>query len=329
MSFGARFLARPDLFPARQSGEPRGARSLALDLPGGPYTLSGLSPAQEAGARSAFGAFCAASEGPAAGGGTGVAVRVFTAPAEDFLPVDTRGWEYALDSDHQPAAVRLAGLSLLGRIDWNARGEPFSGALWTSEEGERFPGICENFLRVLLAYRVLDLGGAVLHSAGVVDRGRAFLFLGRSGAGKTTAASLSLAAGREVLSDDLNAVLPTDETGGGYVAARLPFAGDLGRAAAGAGTFPLAGLLRLRKADPADSADPSRPAETLAPLSPGRALATLLACSPFVNADPCRREALLAALDRLTRAVPERELIFRLDGLGPGFWSILEAELPP
>ena len=48
MSFGARFLAFPDLFPARRAGEPWGDREVALDLPGGPYLISGLSAVQAA-----------------------------------------------------------------------------------------------------------------------------------------------------------------------------------------------------------------------------------------------------------------------------------------
>ncbi len=321
MSFGERFLVHPDLFPARRAGEPWGDRALGLDLPGGPYRLTGLSAAQEQGAHEAFGAFCRPAVAERGGGGSGVEVRLYAAAAADFRAVDTRGWEYELDVDHGPRAIQLAGLGLLARIDWP---EPpgcgqipgLAGALWTCEEGERFPGICENFARVLLAYRLLELGGALLHSAGVVDRGRALLLLGRSGAGKTTAAGMSLASGREVLSDDLNAVLPDGREGaGGPSVARLPFAGDLRRAEAGAGAFPLCALLRLAKGE----------AAALAPLSPALAAATLLACAPYVNADPHRREALLEVLAGLARQVPARWLTFSLGG---DFWSILDAEFP-
>src|SRR5262249_12282362 len=134
---------------------------------------------------------------------------LYTAPASDFLPVDTRGWEYAMDFAHGERSVCLAGLHLMARLDWTPNLSPnLGGALWTSEEGELFPGIGENFLRVLVAYRLLELGGAVLHSAGVADGDGAFLFLGPSGAGKTTLSRQSEAQGRTVLSDDLNALLP-------------------------------------------------------------------------------------------------------------------------
>jgi hypothetical protein len=45
-------------------------------------------------------------------------------------------------------------------------------------------------------------GDGVLHAAGVIRNGRAVLFLGRSGAGKTTIAGLSSARGYDVIHDD-------------------------------------------------------------------------------------------------------------------------------
>ncbi|HZF11396.1 MAG TPA: hypothetical protein VFE33_21610 [Thermoanaerobaculia bacterium] len=303
MSFGARFLAFPDLFPARRAGEPWGDRGVALDLPGGPYLVSGLSVRQEAAAHERFGALCSAAWGSAP---AGIQSRLFTAPAADFLPLDTRGWEYAMDFDHDERSVRLAGLHLMARLDW---APALGGALWTSEERELFPGIFENLLRVLVAYRLVELGGAVLHSAGVTDGDGAFLFLGPSGAGKTTLSRLSEAAGRTVLSDDLNALLPGPGPGRAQVV-KLPFTGDLGERREGSPPRPLRGLLQLAKG----------PEDALQPLSSGAALALLFTCSPFVNADPLRRERLLDILAGLAAAAPARVLTFSLAG---DFWSIL------
>src|SRR5262249_46722626 len=161
--------------PARRAGEPWGERQVSLDLPGGPYAVAGLSRVQAEVARERFGDLCRedAPEPPAVRG------LLFRAPASDFLAVDTRRCEYAMDFAHGPRSVRLAGLHLMARLDWTP---DLSGALWTAEEGDLFPGICENFLRVLVAYRLLALGGVVLHSAGIAlgtegeDEG-AFLFL--------------------------------------------------------------------------------------------------------------------------------------------------------
>jgi hypothetical protein len=337
MSFAARFLRHPERFPARQEGDAWGDRELTLDLPGGPYRLLGLSPAQEAGVRATFpGSVRADGAGPipipvrAGAAGRPIPVLLRRRAGADFLAVDVRGWEYGLDFDWAPAAVRLAGLGLLGRLDWLADGPGMSGALWTPEDGgERFPGVFENFLRVLVAYRLLEIGGVVLHSAGVVKDGAAFLFLGRSGAGKTTVARLSLARGGEVLSDDLNALI-ADAAGtigtaagvahGGDVAAgsgcavlKLPFTGDLGERRAVRPPVPLGGLLRLEQ-DAADS---------LAPMSRAETLACLLACAPFVNFDPHRRERLERVLLALAAAAAPRAHALRFS-LHGGFWSIID-----
>jgi hypothetical protein len=310
MSFGERFLALPDLFPARRGGESWGDRRLALDLPGGPYLAAGLSAAQAAAVAERFGEICR----PVAGDET-VELRLFAVAPGEFLPVDTRGWEYAMDFDHGPAAVRLAGLHLMARLDWAPEppGPPAfqAAALWTSEDGgapgDRFPGIFENVLRAAVAYRLLDLGGLVVHAAGVADGGAAYLFLGRSGAGKTTLSRLSAAAGRTVLSDDLNALLPGAD---GPRVAKLPFTGDVGDRRRGAPPLPLARLLRLEKAA----------ADELRPLSKALAAAQLVACAPFVNLDPYRRERVAEIAEALARAAPAGVLAFSLAG---GFWSIL------
>ncbi|HEY6323193.1 MAG TPA: hypothetical protein VJA16_16745 [Thermoanaerobaculia bacterium] len=324
MSFGARFLRHPERFPERQRGDAWGDRELRLDLPGGPYQLLGLSASQEDGVLATFPAAGAVPGGAFAAGAMGatgdppVPIQLLRCTPDEFLPVDVRGWDYGLDFDWSPAAVKMAGLGLFGRLDWRPGGVGMgglAGALWIHEDGgERFPGVFENFLRVLVAYRLLELGGAVLHSAGVVRDGAAFLFLGRSGAGKTTAARLSLARGAEVLSDDLNALVIGAKGGaGGCVVLKLPFTGDLGERRALRPPLPLGGLLRLAQ----DSAD------ALAPLSRAETLACLLACAPFVNVDPHRRERLEQVLLALAAAAAPRAYTLRFS-LSGGFWSIID-----
>lgn len=299
MTFARDFLRYPDLFPGRRAGEAWGDRRVVLDVPGGPYAFAGLSPAQEEGVRRRFGGLCRE------GGEAAVESRVFAAPAGDFLEVDTRGWEYTLDIDPSPAAVRFAGLRLMARLD---REPALSGALWTPEaEGELFWPVLENFLRVLSSYRLLESGGAVLHSAAVTDGEAAWLLLGASGAGKTTAAGLCRERGAAVLSDDLNAVVVGDPSGPRVV--RLPFTGDLGGETS-AGDLPLRAVLRLVQGTE----------NRVRPVSPARALAGLVAAAPFVNRDPWREAPLLDVLERLARAVPAYELVFSLEG---GLWDSL------
>jgi hypothetical protein len=180
-----------------------------------------------------------------------------------------------------------------------------------------------------VAYRLLEIGGVVLHSAGVVRNGAAFLFLGRSGAGKTTVARLSLAAGAEVLSDDLNALclaraLPGDGAAGaagvtgvgaGCVVVKLPFTGDLGERRAVRPPVPLGALLRLEQ-DVADA---------LAPLSRAETLGCLLTCAPFVNVDPYRRDRLQQVLLDLLAAGAPRACSLRFSLRG-GLWSTIDSK---
>ncbi len=310
MSFGARFLVAPDLAPRRRSGEAFGPRQLLIDFAGGPYRFQGLSEAQARALGERFAAFLAP-----AGREPAVESRLFHLPAEDFRAVDVQGWTYALDLEHQPELVRFAGLGLVGALEWRPE---LCGALWTPLDGtpaeaEAFLGAFENYFRVLAAYRLMELGGALLHSAAALDGGRATVFFGASDAGKTTVSRLSEASGRAVLSDDMNAVLPA---GGGALSAagvsvhQLPFAGDFGRAAARPGAVPLARLLRLEKG----------PEHRLSPLAPAAAVAALLACSPFVNGDPYRSDRLAENLAAIVERAGAAVLGFRKD---PGFWDIL------
>ncbi len=307
MTFGATFLAHPDLFPARRGGATWGAHEITIALPGGPYRFAGLAAVQVEAVRARFGAYIKGMGDAEAA----VESLVFRMAEEEFLEIDTRGWEYGLDLDPAPAAVSLAGLRLAGRLDWRPG---LSGALWTPDAGsDSFAGIFENFFRVLTAYRLLEQGGVLVHGAAVAAAGLSLLALGRSGAGKTTFASLALARGAEVLSDDLNALR---RAAGGAVVEKLPFTGDLGDSGSPSDPFPLAALLRLEKS----------PDDELAPLGRAEAIGLLLACSSFVNVDPHRREALLANLAALLPAVgdpPAWTLRFTLTG---ECWPILERQ---
>jgi hypothetical protein len=300
MSFGEEFLTMPDLFPARKSGEAWGELALAVDLPGGPYRIEGLNPAQAAVVGQRF----ADATGPSSREESAT-LHVFRAAGGDFLPIETAGWEYTLDTDHTPRGVRIAGLDLMARVD--EAPQP-GAALWTHlEGGSSFLQAFENVLRLYLAYRVFAGGGLVLHSSAALAADEAYVFVGRSGAGKSTAARLSLEAGRDVLSDDLNALLPH---GGTFLVRALPFTGDLEPNQARNGAFPVARLCRLEQA----------PNHETRPLSRAQVASLLVACAPFMNADPLHADGLLERAGEIAERVPACVLRFRPDG---GFWQIL------
>jgi len=297
VSFGAAFLATPRL--PDPAAPPWGGGALEIAFAGGPYRISGLAPDQEARARQRFRQMLTTGTPPAA------ELRLLRAPPEHFADIPRMPWTYTLDLRAGPDQVEVAGLLFQGLLDPGGR----EGRLWTPlAGGGDFVGVLENFFRILVAYRLLALGGVLLHSAGVVDRGRARLFFGPSNAGKTTAARISAGGGRQVLSDDLNAVVP--DGAGGLEVEKLPFAGEYGQTGTPSGRYPLAGCYRLEKGARTVVSD----------LGTGAAVGALLACTPYVNADPLRQERLLDNLQRLCHRVPVRRLAFPRDG---DFWPIL------
>lgn len=91
-------------------------------------------------------------------------------------------------------------------------------------------------LRQVLAASLLDHKSLLLHAAGVVVDGRAWLFLGSDGAGKTT---IAMRSGRKLLSDDVVAVKMPEG-----IAMGTPFTSDAGQTGHPE-EAPLAGLVRL------------------------------------------------------------------------------------
>ena len=301
MTFAEQFLEIPDLFPARRSGEGFGDREIAIRFGGSTYQFRGFDDGQHAAVAERFAGLVVPEPGD-----DPVDVLVFKVAESDFRTFDLRGWEYRLDFEHDERSVSIAGLHQMARLEWGPR---LKAALWTFTDASHpgFLSVFENFFRILAAYELLGKGGVLLHSGAVVDRGRAHLFFGHSGAGKSTITRLSVESGREPLSDDLNAVALS---GDAVVVEKLPFAGDLGSRPSAAGAVPAAGLFRIRQ-----EKEPS-----LRKLSPGQALAPLFSCAPYVNTDPYRHEELARALSGLVRRIGCWELGF---DKSPAFWNIL------
>ncbi len=163
----------------------------------------------------------------------------------------------------------------------------------------------ENYLRWVIADLALERGGFVLHCAGLVRGGKAYLFFGPSGAGKTTVAGLS--GDHILLSDDL--VLLT-RGADGWRASTTPFWGALAQELKDLGTYPLAGLYRLIQA----------PQHALRPVSGALAVGMVAACCPFVSDPAQRHDKLLPLVEECSRSVGVQELRFKKD---PGFWDLI------
>jgi hypothetical protein len=240
-----------------------------------------------------------------------VEIEVFRAPRSDFRELEPApGRSYDMDLDYLEDSVRVAAPNMMGRVTLAPlRAAPLRAALWTPVEEplDEVVGVFENFFRLIVDYRLNHVGGALLHSASLVRDSRAYLFLGRSGAGKSTISRISQEAGAEVLSDDMNALVLEQ---GRATVEKLPFAGNLGQTGRRRGGVSLAGLYRLEPAE----------AHALEPFPEPEALALLLSCAPFLNADPHRTDRLMENLAALAQSCDVKKLAFRRDA---GFWDLI------
>lgn len=340
-TFGETYLTSPELFPTRPAGEDWGAGMVEMDFAGGLYRIEGLSGEQERMIRGRYGDLSREGSGlgeaasgprPAQGGspmpgagaasfgapGTGSSpeettwIHVYRAEEEDFRPRGEAGnrWDERIDLDYEEDAVRMAGAGFMGRLDWRSGVE---ASIWTAQgAGRHFLSIFEDVLRVTTAYRLLDEGGVLLRSAGVVlGNGDAVLCVGRTGAGKSTISRLAMGAGLRVLSDELNALLPGD---GVPRAGRTPFTGEVGRQAhldPGESTYPVERIFRLEKGED----------DEIRELSDEKLLSSLSDCTLAVSEDPHREEELTESLENLLAEIGGGVLVFAEDGTP---WKLLD-----
>lgn len=163
-----------------------------------------------------------------------------------------------------------------------------------------------NLFAAAVAVRMPSRPGALLHAAGIVIDGRAFLLIGPEGAGKSTFARIAGAGGAQVISDD--AVL-VDGAGGGLFLLGSPIrAHEATRP--GPGRWPVAAILHARHG--AQS--------RLDAVDRVTAQAVVTANLPFVVSGWGRDARLNALVTHLAESVPHRRLTFAPD---PSFVGVL------
>ncbi|MBI3978544.1 MAG: hypothetical protein HY331_10200 [Chloroflexi bacterium] len=233
----------------------------------------------------------------------------FSTTAVPRLRIDLHNCGELGDPDPGPVHVDPlpGGRYLVRRGDFQVEIDPAAGLA----AGDSWGGIAsiDSCLRVLLSIYLAPRHGLLLHAAGVVHAGRAHVFFGPSGAGKTTVARLS--TGRVVLSDELTAVhAGADGAHGGATAAGTPFWGELEGAGAPV-RVPLAGLYRLVKS----------PAVAVERLTPGAAIRRLMPCVLFFARDPALVEAVADTCLALAVGGRCHDLRFRCDAT---FWELAD-----
>lgn len=279
------------------SAEPPG--DLAFDLSGVGVRVTGLSAVLAERLASDWGPFHGERAEPA------------------FLVVDVE-----VAAGGRPPAGPFDPKSILGHVGaGGARYEMPDGTIAVGEDGHARAVLAAgegarafyafmNLVRAALAWRMLARGGALLHAAGVVLDGRAFVLAGPAGSGKTTWAALGEAAGATVLSDDL---VLLDGARGRAEALGAPFRSTHPRTAP-PGRWPLAAILF-----PARGAPPR-----LDPVKELEARAQLLANLPFV-AEGLESDARVErVVESLVTGVPVQRLTFAPD---PGFVDLLRGPL--
>jgi hypothetical protein len=172
----------------------------------------------------------------------GIAVRVRTSDAEFLRTLEERyaGFvgspqtpDYKFDIDLVPPGdpagdedvrvFRGGGRWQVERGDFRAEWDPDlrTGRIRQSAN----PYSLDAVLRIVHTLVLAREGGFLVHASSAVRNGRAFLFAGVSGAGKTTLSRLAPPDVR-VLTDEISYVR---KEGDGYFAYGTPFAGDLAR----------------------------------------------------------------------------------------------------
>ena len=211
--------------------------------------------------------------------------------------------------------VRTGPRFALERLDFRATLDLATGRAELAFVGL---GGVQSFLRVACALTLAPLGGVLVHSCSVVRGDRAFLFVGESGAGKSTIARLS--APSLILSDEVSAIAPSREAETGYACHATPFWGDLAddqdehgqrvKLREEPASAPLARILFPRK-DVRDAVDP---------VTPITAYTELMREAFVFGDDDATTRAITASCGLIVDRVPAANLHFRKSA---DFWSLL------
>lgn len=185
------------------------------------------------------------------------------------------------------------GRWFLERGDFLAEWEPASRHGWIRQSKNLHS--LDAVLRIVHTLVLAKQGGLLLHSASAIRNGKAFLFAGVSGAGKTTISRLA-PADATLLTDEISYVRRNDD---GYLAFGTPFTGELAKLGENV-SAPIAALYLLAQG----------PENRIDPVARGEAFRSLLANILFFAEDEQLVQAAFhCAFDFVSR-VPVSRLTF-------------------
>ena len=181
----------------------------------------------------------------------------------------------------------------LERGDFRAQWEPAARRGWIRQSAN--PYSIDAVLRIVHTLVLARQGGFLLHSASAIRNGRAFLFAGVSGAGKTTISRLA-PPDATLLTDEISYVRKQDA---GYVAFGTPFTGELAKLGENV-SAPVAALYLLAQG----------PENRIDPVAPGEAARSVLANLLFFAEDEQLVQAAFHSAFEFVSRVPVSRLTF-------------------
>jgi hypothetical protein len=211
--------------------------------------------------------------------------HAFSIYVQDSFSENGKNPEFAYDFEAQHASLRA----------FSAESE-FTGA--------KNAYALDSLLRILLSWMLLRYAGFLLHAATVVRNGRAYVFAGRSGAGKSTVAALSPAG--SVWTDEISLLRRERSEWRAY---GTPFWGEF-RAAGSNRSATVEGIFGLNQATE----------NRVEALGPAGLLRNILPNVLFFSRDAAANQRLLEILGQAVKEIPGYNLAFQKDKT---FWEAL------
>jgi hypothetical protein len=225
---------------------------------------------------------------------------------EGFLGTSSPEFELEFDlitptpnSDDDVRVRRDGNEWLLQRGDFLARWNPRTGRGKVRQNSN--PYSLDSVMRIVHSLILAERGGFLLHAASAIHNGRAYLFSGVSGAGKTTMTRLA-PPDVVLLTDEISYVRPSDGEQG-YSAFGTPFAGELAKSGENC-SAPVAGLFFLAQG----------PTNRFDELPTEESVRRLMRNILFFAKDRRLVEKLFATACDFVARVPIRQLTFYPDG---------------
>jgi len=222
-------------------------------------------------------------------------VRRSAKPTFEF-DVDLVPCSAEMESDDDVRVHQEGGVWHLRRGDFRAQWNPAAGRGNIRQSAN--PYSIDSVLRIVHSLILANEGGFLLHAASAIRNGRAFLFSGVSGAGKTTISRLA-PPDTTLLSDEVSYVR---RVGDSYWACGTPFAGELARPGENC-SAPIETLFFLEK----------HAENRIADIRPQEAVRRLLRNVLFFAEDQKLVRLIFRSACEFVERTPARQLAFRPD----------------